>query len=46
MGRGSRQSGYKGMTVRARFRREAEADVLEALAWYRERGSELGEAFL
>jgi toxin ParE1/3/4 len=34
------------MTVRARFRREAEADVLEALAWYRERGSELGEAFL
>ena len=34
------------MTIRVRFRREAEADVLDALAWYRERGLELGEAFL
>ena len=34
------------MTVRVRFRHEAEADVIEALAWYRERGLELGEEFL
>jgi plasmid stabilization system protein ParE len=34
------------MTIRVRFRHEAEADVLEAFAWYRERGLELGEAFL
>lgn len=34
------------MTIRVRFRREAEADVLDALAWYRERGLELGEEFL
>ena len=34
------------MTVRVRLRREAEADVIDALAWYRERGLELGEEFL
>jgi plasmid stabilization system protein ParE len=34
------------MTIRVRFRREAEADVLDAFAWYRERGLELGEEFL
>ena len=34
------------MTVRVRFRREAEADVRNARAWYRERGLELGEEFL
>jgi hypothetical protein len=34
------------MTVRLRLRREAEADVIDALSWYRERGLELGEAFL
>lgn len=34
------------MTVRVRFRREAEADVRDARAWYRERGLELGEEFL
>lgn len=34
------------MTIRVRFRREAEADVLDGLAWYRERGLEMGEAFL
>lgn len=33
------------MTVRVRFRREAEADVIEALAWYRERGLGLAEEF-
>lgn len=32
--------------MRVRFRREAEADVREARAWYRERGVELGEEFL
>jgi len=34
------------MTVQVRFRPEAEADVTEALAWYRERGLGLGEEFL
>jgi plasmid stabilization system protein ParE len=34
------------MTVRVRFRREAEAEVIEALTWYRERGLGLGEEFL
>jgi hypothetical protein len=34
------------MTVRVRFRREAEADVIDALAWYRESGLKLGEEFL
>jgi plasmid stabilization system protein ParE len=34
------------MTVRVRFRREAVADVIDALTWYRERGLELGEEFL
>lgn len=32
--------------MRVRFRREAEADVREARAWYRERGVGLGEEFL
>jgi plasmid stabilization system protein ParE len=34
------------MTVRVRFRREAEADVIEAFAWYRDCGLGLGEEFL
>ena len=34
------------MTVLVRFRREAEAEVLDARAWYRERGFELGKEFL
>ena len=34
------------MTVRVCFRRGAEADIIEALAWYRERGLGLGEEFL
>ena len=34
------------MTVRVRFRREAEADVIEAFDWYRNCGQGLGEEFL
>ncbi|WP_447600377.1 type II toxin-antitoxin system RelE/ParE family toxin [Nitrospira sp. Nam80] len=34
------------MTIRVRFRDEANADVIEALAWYRKRGLQLGEEFL
>jgi toxin ParE1/3/4 len=34
------------MTIEIRFRPEAEADVLEAHAWYRERGLGLAEEFL
>ena len=34
------------MTVRKHFRRESEADVKEALAWYRERRLGLGDEFL
>lgn len=32
--------------VQVRFRREAEADVIDALAWYRERGLGLAQEFL
>ena len=34
------------MTVQVRFRREAETDIVEALAWYRERGLGLSQEFL
>ena len=34
------------MTAEIRFRPEAEAEVLEAHAWYRERGLGLGQEFL
>ena len=34
------------MTIEIRFRPEAEADVLEAHVWYRERGLSLAEEFL
>lgn len=32
--------------MRVRFRRDVEADVRDARAWYRERGVKLGEEFL
>jgi hypothetical protein len=33
------------MSVRIRFRREAEAEVINALSWYRERGLDLARGF-
>ncbi|MBH0205910.1 MAG: type II toxin-antitoxin system RelE/ParE family toxin [Nitrospira sp.] len=33
------------MSIRIRFRREAEAEVIDALSWYRERGVDLAGEF-
>lgn len=33
------------MSIQIRFRREAEADVINALSWYRERGLDLAREF-
>ncbi len=33
------------MSIRIRFRREAEAEVIDALSWYRERGLDLAGEF-
>jgi toxin ParE1/3/4 len=33
------------MSIRIRFRREAEAEVINALSWYRERGLSLAKEF-
>lgn len=33
------------MSIRIRFRREAEAEVIDALSWYRERGLDLARGF-